>query len=982
MQIVAAIAVLLALAASERSPVPGVRPALSTVADIRRLSPSEADKGHAVRLRATVTFHHPTYGWAFVHDGRESIFVVPPEGLPRFAPGSIVAINGKTGAGLFAPVIEAESVALVKAGALPPARRSTYADLAGGRADSQWVEVEAVVRGVAGPLDREPGRIDLRIGAGKATAHFADGLPAEFAGLTGGTVRIRAACGSAFNDRRQWDGLVLYIPSSEEVAIVRRPPTDFHQLPLRTVTSLNLFDPDRGVGEPVRLIGTIILRRGDDLLVQDETGGVAVSLRRGHAGKVGDRVEVFGFLVRNGVEWAVEDGQTGRIEAGDLLPRDVTPREAATGRYGNTLVRIEATLLDRFALGTRDLVCLLRSEESEFGPSVLFSVLVPNGRIDPILDDLQPGSRVRATGACILPTERHLVTAFRVFVSRPDAVEVVARPSWWTRSKILAVAGGLLTLALAAGGWVVTLRRRLRRQTLQIRERLEREADLEARYRELVETASDVVFTLDLAGRVTAINEAGRRLTGLGPGDRFLAEAADAPLDLTLCESPVIWEARLTGPDGPTLLELNVRPIVHDEGIVGVQAIARDLTHRRRLEAGLRHASKMEAIGRLAGGVAHDFNNLLTVINGNAEVLRSRLPAEAELVDEIVLAGGQAAALTRQLLAFSRKGVVTPKVLNPNDVIRRLHPVLNRLVGEQIDLATVLDEDVGNVKVDPGLMDQAILNLVVNGRDAMPGGGRLTIRTRAWIGHVRLEVSDSGHGMDEETLGRLFEPFFTTKPVGEGTGLGLATVKSIVEQAGGHIAVRSRPGEGTTFLLDLPLCDDYSAVADPSPAATPVAENREVILLVEDEPAVQLLERRVLEGGKYQVLVASSGEEALVVLDEYAGRIDLLVTDVVMPGMSGRELAEVTATRRPGLPALFLSGYTPDEVLRQGVEAATAHFLQKPFSPGSLLAKVREVLSPPMGRTSDGASTDGPEETVAHSACPTPPASPRPPAST
>ena len=345
---------------------------------------------------------------------------------------------------------------------------------------------------------------------------------------------------------------------------------------------------------------------------------------------------------------------------------------------------------------------------------------------------------------------------------------------------------------------MVTLRRRLRRQTVQIRERLEREADLEARYRELVETASDVVFTLDTAGRVTSMNEAGRRLTGLTPGDGFVAEAAGEPLDLTACEGPVTREARMIGPDGPILLEVNARPIVHEEGTVGTQAIARDLTHRRRLEAGLRHASKMEAIGRLAGGVAHDFNNLLTVINGNCRGAaggcpgtwpnswtRSSWPAgrRPPSPGNCWRSAGRA-SLPRRYSARTTSSV-------------ELHPVLTRLVGERIEVTTVLDEDVGHVKVDPGLLEQAILNLVVNGRDAMPEGGRVTLRTRAWIGHIRIEVSDTGHGMDEETLTRMFEPFFTTKADGEGTGLGLATVKSIVEQAGGHIAVRSRPGHGT-----------------------------------------------------------------------------------------------------------------------------------------------------------------------------------------
>jgi two-component system, cell cycle sensor histidine kinase and response regulator CckA len=227
----------------------------------------------------------------------------------------------------------------------------------------------------------------------------------------------------------------------------------------------------------------------------------------------------------------------------------------------------------------------------------------------------------------------------------------------------------------------------------------------------------------------------------------------------------------------------------------------------------------------------------------------------------------------------------------------------------------------------------------------MANGGTLTLRTRGLDDRVRIEVADTGHGMDAATRGRIFEPFFTTKPVGEGTGLGLATVKSIVEQAGGAITVHSEPGRGATFVIDLPACGEPAGLSSPVVSPPPPAANREVILLVEDEPAVQLLERRVLEMGRYEVLVASSGEEALAVLDRYGGPIDLLVTDVVMPGMTGRELATSINRRRPGLKALFLSGYTPDEVLRQGVRAEEAHFLQKPFTPSSLLSKVREILS-------------------------------------
>jgi signal transduction histidine kinase/CheY-like chemotaxis protein len=549
-----------------------------------------------------------------------------------------------------------------------------------------------------------------------------------------------------------------------------------------------------------------------------------------------------------------------------------------------------------------------------------------------------------------------MISAFRVVLREPTDVEVVSRPPWWTAERSMTVAGAVAVLAILVMAWVITLRRRVEAQTDQIRRRLERETHLEAQYRELFESASDAVFTLDATGTVTAMNLAGRTLTGLGVGDSFLAavvpaSAADAR-ELVDGLAPVTKEIGLNGPAGVVLLEVSARPLVLSGSSAGVQAIARDLTQRRRLEAELRQAQKMEAIGRLAGGVAHDFNNLLTVINGNAEVLRANLPGEeGGLAGEIVRAGERAAALTRQLLAFSRKGVVTPKVLSPNATIEAVRRMLARLVGERVEVRTDLDELAGHVKIDPGQLEQALMNLAVNARDAMPEGGTITLRTRGLADSVRIEVADTGLGMDAATQARIFEPFFTTKPAGEGTGLGLATVKSIVEQAGGTITAHSEPGRGATFVIDLPACGEPAGLSSPVVPPPPPA-NREVILLVEDEPAVQLLERRVLEMGRYEVLVASCGEEALALLARYDGPIDLLVTDVVMPGMTGRELATAINLRRPGLRALFLSGYTPDEVLRQGVRAEEAHFLQKPFTPSSLLGKVREILAEPEDQSS------------------------------
>jgi PAS domain S-box-containing protein len=387
----------------------------------------------------------------------------------------------------------------------------------------------------------------------------------------------------------------------------------------------------------------------------------------------------------------------------------------------------------------------------------------------------------------------------------------------------------------------------------------------------------------------------------------------------------------------------------------------RDVTDRKRLEAELRQAQKMEAVGQLAAGVAHDFNNLLTVINGYGEILQDTLPAgsqERDLAAEMVRAGERAAGLTRQLLAFSRQTVIAPRVLDVNTVVADVEKMLRRVIGEDVRLATSLQPGLGSVRADPGQLEQVLLNLAVNARDAMPTGGRLTISTRevfldedyarahrdAHPGqYVQLSVADSGHGMDDATRARLFEPFFTTKGPGKGTGLGLATVYGIVTQAGGLVTVDSAPGAGATFRVHLPVAED-TARPEESQAGISTTPGTECVLVVEDEPAVRALARQVLESYGYTTLVAGDGQEAVRVCADHYGPIHLLVTDVVMPGAGGRVLAERLRTLRPGMRVLFMSGYTDDAVVRHGVQHAEVHFLQKPFRAAALARKVREVL--------------------------------------
>ncbi|MEK6688436.1 MAG: ATP-binding protein, partial [Gemmatimonadota bacterium] len=381
-----------------------------------------------------------------------------------------------------------------------------------------------------------------------------------------------------------------------------------------------------------------------------------------------------------------------------------------------------------------------------------------------------------------------------------------------------------------------------------------------------------------------------------------------------------------------------------------------------RSEALLRQSHKMEAIGQLAGGVAHDFNNLLTIISGYSDILLEDLaekdPAFHPLM-EIHRAGQRAASLTGQLLAFSRKQVVAPVVVDLNDIVQEAGKMLSRLIGEDVELRTPLDPRIGPVRVDPGQIHQVIVNLAVNARDAMPEGGRLTIETRTaeldvsfadrrpddWAGrYVLLIVTDTGPGMDEDSKARIFEPFYTTKGVGKGTGLGLAVVHGVIEQSGGHITVDSEPGKGTCFRIYLPEVDGAPQPSHPRSREVRGLAASETILLVEDEEAVRRFVRRRLEASGYTVLEASNGREALRVAERHAGTIHLLISDVIMPEMGGRVLAEQLGSTRPDLRVLFVSGYTDDAVLRAGVMQASRAFLPKPFTPAGLVQKVREVL--------------------------------------
>jgi len=503
----------------------------------------------------------------------------------------------------------------------------------------------------------------------------------------------------------------------------------------------------------------------------------------------------------------------------------------------------------------------------------------------------------------------------------------------------------------------------------------------EEKLRAISESALDAVILIDDQGKVAYWNPAAERIFGytgeeilgknvhevLAPerfhgrferGFRTFSKTGEGDAVGRIVE---LVARRRDGAEIP--VELAVSPISM-KGKYWASAIVRDITERKRLEERLNHAMKMEAIGRLAGGVAHDFNNNLVPIMGISHMLLEEFDPKHpfyEDIEEIREAGRRCAELTRQLLAFGRRQVLKVSMLDLNEVIRNMEKMLGRVIGENIYLETRLAPDLAGVKADKGQMEQVIVNMAVNARDAMPRGGKLTIATRnvrldedytnsrvaVTPGrYVMLAVSDTGTGMDEETMARIFEPFFTTKEKGKGTGLGMATAYGVVKQLGGDIRCYSEPGKGTTFEIYMPEVGEKveEEPQEAEEAASEPLRGCETILLVEDAPAVRKLTGRMLSEKGYKVLEAGSGEEAIELAERHPERIHLVITDVIMPGISGGELADKLTEKHPEIKVIYISGYMGDAIVHHGVLERGINFIQKPFTPDSLLGKVRRVL--------------------------------------
>jgi PAS domain S-box-containing protein len=507
----------------------------------------------------------------------------------------------------------------------------------------------------------------------------------------------------------------------------------------------------------------------------------------------------------------------------------------------------------------------------------------------------------------------------------------------------------------------------------------------EKKYRDLVDNLNDLVWEVDEKGRYTYASEALIELLGYTPAEIIGKRPFDLMPDDEAIRVERIFSEYIKNQQSfsalkninihreghEVILETSGQPIIDENGILrGYRGIDRDITDRElamqeqaRLEEQLYQAQKMESIGRLAGGVAHDFNNILTTINGYSELSLLKMDQDDPYREEMTMileSGQRAARLTQQLLAFSRKQIIKQEQLNINNELQEIYKMLRRLLSEDIEIETFYSEDIWPLKVDRSQLEQVIMNLAVNARDAMPQGGKLTIETANIIlddvytkkhyeikpgNYVMLAITDNGHGMTEEVLEHIFEPFFTTKEMSKGTGLGLATVYGIIKQNGGEINVYSEPEKGTTFKIYFPRAEGDNSKNDSSPAPqSPSPRGTETILLVEDDELVRKLSFDVLTNQGYTVLEAQDGREALDMYKGYQGHIDLLLTDVVMPKMNGTELAEKIRKICPDIPVLFMSGYTENAIVHNGILKSGVNFVHKPVTPQILSVTIRKLL--------------------------------------
>ena len=960
-------------------PAPGNKdlPLLSSIKQIQDLPRSEARKQYPLRVKGVVTYYSHPETLLFIQDGEDGIYVNLMERPFAGRAGQQIEVIGLTEPGGVMNMIAPAQINLLDEQPMPEALSVSYNAAMTGMFDSRRVKARGVVQSASWSDNYL--HLDLVVNDGRfwcVVPAFQEAAASK--PLVNAYVEVEGVCVLNLDRLQSPANVELRIQRLEDINVLQDPPTDaFSVHPVSIAQARGFLPPPEG-NHRVKIRGIVTFRSpGRELYVQESGSAICVKTDQTDPVDVGDEVEVTGFRSVEETGVCLKSAEYSVMRKGQSLPvAELRAAEVLNLEHRDRLVRVEGRLLHDIDPAAAPELAL--TDGRDFFTARLEPI--ESGRFWP---GWRAQTRLRITGICLLRLdESHEPRAFRLLVRNPSDITVLERPPWFTTRRVFGLVIVLLMGVMASVGWIFALRARVAKQTELIRQRLESEAAVEKRLALVWETSADGMRMTDAQGTVVQVNQAYCELTGkrreelenkcfldafqvgdqegklVAYRERFAAHAVIPRREVKsrLQNGKLVW------------LDITERFLDHTQGPPFLLSQLRDTTEARhaeeertRLKDQLLQAQKTESIGRLAGGVAHDFNNMLQVILGNATLALEEAPKGSELREailEIRRSAERSAELTAQLLGFARKQAVSPKVLDFNESISSLLKMLRRLIGENIELVWVPGANLWPVKIDPAQVHQILVNLSVNARDAIGQSGRITIQTSNFqtnpdfcLAHpdcppgeyVMLNVSDTGHGIDTGILKDIFEPFFTTKTIGKGTGLGLAMVFGVVKQNHGAIAVDSQPGRGATFKIYLPRCADRPRPTQDTVTLEP-ARGSETILLVEDEAQILQLGARVLSEHGYRVLSAPTPEAALSIARQHSEEIHLLITDVVMPGMNGKQLSVQIAALKPEIRCLFISGYNSDVIVDEGVLEQGIAFLQKPFTAGSLRQKVNEVL--------------------------------------
>lgn len=932
-----------------------MRELLRNIATIRALDENDLEEGVPARITGVVTMVDTNESAFFLMDESGSIGVNSDEPQNQLDAGDRLTLTGVTAPGTFGPVLKLRAMNWLSHGMLESPAPVTGTALLNGRHESEWVAFEGVVRrrqhrGIHTWLtiawsDR---RFDVRV---------PDGIDLPDP-IIGARIRVFGIVQTRVNESGQASGVNLLVSDRSRIRIDRPAPKKPFELERLDIGQLMRFQPDNSFTRQKRVVGTVTLAWPDRLFLQDESGTVEVRTHERHSAVPGSMVSAVGFTLLSNLKPQLVDALL-QVEGKNEVPTAIalTAREALLKDTHGQRIRVQG-ILQSVAEGTDEHSLALNSG------TTLFRATLPNDRGGDELLALVPGSLVELTGVCAVQTgfDGHSDT-FNLLLNGATDIRVVQQPSWWTPERSIMVVVLLLLLIAAVLGWA----QRLRGHVKESRSTLSTSLDTSpvaicvmSRDGSLMLTANKM-FLRQFGFKAADVSRKPIETLGVWPSH----QEHNRVLQICRERSSVRGvETQMRSGSGNTLRILLSGEKIKWEGTSAFLLVTQDVTERFELVNQLRESQKMEAVGQLAAGVAHDFNNILTIIQGNSEMIADSISDDAELNelnDDLLSAARRASNLTRQLLAFSRKQLMRPQILDLNEVVTGSLRMIDRLLGAPINLNTHLHHKPTHIYADTGMLDQVLMNLVVNSRDAMPDGGELEITTR--IVHfarggrragveaetgpiVQWQIKDCGTGMPPDVLEKIFEPFFTTKDVGQGTGLGLATVFGIVKQHRGWVEGESEVGRGTTINIFFPLAETAEDVDEEDEPAVPDLMGTETILAVEDEPQLIRMVERTFQKHGYTVFTAENGIVARELFEKHRDQIDLFFTDIVLPrGVSGWDLAEEFSLDEPGLPIVYTSGYSPEFDERGSILERGINYIPKPFNQRELLTIVRESLA-------------------------------------